>query len=203
MQSPHDKEPQPESVQEEWIAEEFVPESEPETESATAAVGADELENLRKEVTDYRHKYLHLLADSDNARKRLLKDREEITLHSTRTLLLDFLNPIDHLENALRYTEEASPEVKHWATGFKMILTQFKEVLANNGVKPIESVGKEFDPHFHEAIEMVETEEHPPGTVVQESIKGYTMRGKTLRPARVKVSKAPEPMDDAPELEAN
>lgn len=150
-----------------------------------------EVEDLRKEANDYRHKYLHLLADSDNARKRLQKDREEMIQYSNRTIFADFLNPIDHLENALKYTEEASPEVKHWATGFKMILNQFKEVLANNGVQSFDSVGKPFDPHLHEAIEMVETLE-PSGIVVEENVKGYTIKGKTLRPARVKVSKKPE-----------
>ncbi len=151
-----------------------------------------ELETLRREAMDYKHKYLHQLADSDNARKRLQKDKDELIQYSTRNLISEFLDPIDHLENALKYTNGASDEVKHWATGFKMILNQFKEVLANNGVKAIESIGKEFDPHFHEAVEMVVTTEYPPGIVVQESTRGYTIGGKTLRPARVMVSKAPE-----------
>lgn len=159
--------------------------------SKETIISEKELEMLRRDAMDYKHKYLHQLADSDNARKRLQKDKEELVQYSTRNLISDFLDPIDHLENALKYTTSASDEVKHWATGFNMILNQFKDVLANNGVKQIEAVGKEFDPHFHEAIEMIITAEHPPGIVVQESTRGYTIGGKTLRPSRVTVSKAP------------
>jgi len=149
-----------------------------------------QIEKLRQEASEFKHKYLHTLADNENARKRLQKERDEIIQYTRRDLLLDFLNPIDHMENALKYTEGASSEVKHWASGFKMILNQFKDVLVASGVRPIDSIGKPFDPHFHEAIEMVETSNHPPGIVVEEHIRGYTMGEKTLRPARVKVSKA-------------
>jgi len=151
-----------------------------------------EIEALKKEAKDFKHKYLHLLADAENARKRLSKDRDEIVQRTIRGLILDFLHPVDHMENALKYTEDASDEVKHWAAGFKMILGQFQDVLASNGVKSFDSVGKEFDPHLHHAVEMIETTEYPPGMVVEESIRGYAMGNKPLRPARVKVSKAPE-----------
>jgi molecular chaperone GrpE len=178
--------------------------------SKEVIISENDLEKLRRDANDFKHKYLHQLADSENARKRLLKDREEIVQYSIRNILADFLDPIDHLENALKYTDEAPDEVKHWAIGFKMILSQFKDVLSNNGVKPIVSVGKEFDPHFHEAIEMVSTSQHPPGTVVQESMRGYTIGGKPLRPARVTVAKAPEekiddndPLEEAGEEEKN
>lgn len=150
-------------------------------------------ENTTEETQeDYKRKYLHLLADSENARKRLQKDRDEIVQYSLRSLLLDFLNPIDHMESALKFTDQASGEVQNWAKGFEMILMQFKDVLASNNVKSYESVGRQFDPHIHDAIEMKETTEHPPGTVVEENVRGYTIGDKTLRPARVIVSKEPE-----------
>lgn len=151
-----------------------------------AAIPAEEVEE------DYKNKYLHLLADSENARKRLQRDRDEIVQYSLRSLLQDFLSPIDHMENALKFTEQASSDVQNWATGFKMILSQFKDVLASNNVKSFESVGRPFDPHIHDAIEMKESTEHPPGTVIEETMKGYLIGDKTLRPARVVVSRAPE-----------
>ena len=151
----------------------------------------NEFEKLQEEVLEYKNKYLTLLADAENARKRLQKERSELIDYAIRNLIVDFLHPIDHLENALKFTQEASPEVKHWALGFQMILNQFKEVLANNGVKPIEALGKPFDPHFHEAVEMITTTEHPPGIVIEESIRGYKSGDKPLRPARVKVSIEP------------
>jgi molecular chaperone GrpE len=79
--------------------------------------------------------------------------------------------------------------VKHWAIGFQMILSQFKDVLTNQGVTPFTSEGASFDPHLHEAVETVATEDYPPGTVVQESLRGYKMGDRVIRPARVKVSK--------------
>ena len=94
------------------------------------------------------------------------------------------------MENALQYTQQMSDEVKHWAYGFQMILGQFKDVLANNGVVPFNSKGAAFDPHSHEAVEMVPTAEYAPGIVVEENLKGYKMGDRIIRPARVKVSKA-------------
>ncbi len=144
-----------------------------------------------EEMKDFKHKYLHLLADMENARKRLQKERAEIVKYAIENLILDFLNPIDHFENALKHTDQTSDEIKHWAVGFQMILNQFRDVLANNGVVPMETKGKEFDPHCHEAIEMVTSTDHPSGTIVEENLRGYIMGDKTLRPARVKVSKMP------------
>ena len=106
-------------------------------------------------------------------------------------MIVEFLTPIDHMENALGFAQQMSDEVKHWAVGFQMILTQFKDVLNMNGVTPFKSEGTHFDPHRHEAIETVETSAVPPGTVVEESLKGYIMGDKVIRPARVKVSKSP------------
>lgn len=150
-----------------------------------------EMEQLKRELSDYKDKYLRTLADSENARKRLQKEKQEMIQYATQNLVVDFLNPIDHMENALKFTQQMSEEVKHWAVGFQMILTQFKDVLTMNGVAPFTSEGKPFDPHKHEAIETVVSSDFPPGTVIEETARGYAMGDKTIRPARVKVSKGP------------
>ena len=152
------------------------------------AVPAQELKKLMEEAAEYKDKYLRLLAEMDNMRKRLQKERQEMIQYAVQNVIVDFLNPLDHLENALRHADQAPAEVKHWALGFQMILNQFKDVLSNNGVAPFQSVGTPFDPHSHEAIETVATSEHPEGFVVSESVKGYKMGGKTIRPARVAVA---------------
>src|SRR5262249_12128024 len=118
---------------------------------------------------------------------------QELVQYALQNMIVDFLGPIDHLENALKFSQQTSDEVKHWAKGFEMILGQFKDVLANNNVQPFDSVGQHFDPHFHEAVEVVTTSDYAPGTVVSESVRGYKMGDKTIRPARVKVAKAPPP----------
>ena len=166
--------------------------SQPETkEPKTLSVSELELEQLRRESADYKDKYLRLLAESENARKRLQKERQEMVQYALQNTISDFLVPIDHMENALKHAKQMSDEVKHWAIGFDMILGQFKEVLSNNGVAPFESQGQPFDPHCHEAVEMVETDEYLPGTVVEQTIRGYKMGDRTIRPARVTVAKAP------------
>lgn len=162
-------------------------------EPATMSVSELELDSLKKELADCKDKYLRVLAESENARKRLQKEKQETIQYAVQNVIVDFLNPIDHMENALKFAQQMSDEVKHWATGFQMILTQFKDVLSNNGVAPFASEGKPFDPHRHEAVETIETGDYAPNTVVEESLKGYVMGDKTIRPARVKVSKAPQP----------
>lgn len=151
----------------------------------------DELTKCRQEVQEFKDKYLRLLAESENMRKRLGKEKHEMTTFAIQEVIADFLNPIDHMENALKYTDQMSEDVKHWSLGFKMILTQFKDVLSDNGVQPFDSVGVHFDPHLHEAVETEERNDTNPGIVIEEFIKGYKMGEKIIRPARVKVSKAP------------
>lgn len=165
---------------------------ESEEEIREVTIPQEEYEKLKQEAKEFKHKYLELLADADNARKRMHKDKDEIIQYAIRNIILDFLHPIDHMENALRFTEEASDEVRHWATGFGMIMNQFRDILNSNGVKPIKAIGHPFDPHLHEAVEMIQTDEHPPGTVVEESGKGYLIGEKTLRPSRVKVAQKPQ-----------
>ena len=104
---------------------------------------------------------------------------------------MEFLMPIDNLENALKHTGNLSEELKNWAYGFKMILNQFKEVLENQGIVPYDSIGKHFDPHLHEAMETIETDDFEEGIIIEEIVKGYKCNKKILRVARVKVSKKP------------
>lgn len=178
------------SMPEDNLPEEILEEVQPSPEPKSAKV--DEIERLRLEARENKEKYLHALAEGENSRKRLQKERQEMMQHAIQNVIVEFINPIDQLENALKFAEQASPEVKNWVIGFNMILEQFKEVLTHHGVSPFASEGHPFDPHFHEAIEVVESEEHPPGTVVKEHLRGYkTSGGKVIRPARVHVSKAP------------
>jgi|688.fasta_scaffold10538_6 molecular chaperone GrpE len=150
-----------------------------------------ELEQLKKEASEFKDKYQRALAESENARKRLQREKQEMIQYALQNVFIDFLNPIDHLENALKYADQASEEVKHWALGFQMIANQFKDVLSNHGVITFQCEGNAFDPQRHEAVEMIETTDHKPGTIVKESLRGYKMGDKTIRPAKVTVAKAP------------
>ncbi len=163
----------------------------PARETKRVSIPESELEQLKNEASEFKDKYLRTIADAENLRKRLHKERHDLTQLAIQSIIVNFLDPIDHLENALAHMAGMSDDVKNWAIGFRMILNQFKEILATNDVHPFKSVGMVFDPHNHEAVEMIETSDYPPGIVIGESIRGYKMGSKTIRPARVKVSKEP------------
>jgi molecular chaperone GrpE len=153
-----------------------------------------EAENLvqeepRNEADEYKDKYLRLLAETENTRKRLQKEKQEMMRFSVENVIEEFLTPMDNLENALKHTGGMSPETLNWVRGFEMILSQFKDVLTQNGVSTFNSIGEQFDPHLHEAVEVEELEDCKDGTVLAEFVKGYKSHTRTVRPARVKVAK--------------
>ena len=144
------------------------------------------------EVVDYKDKYLRLLADFENTRRRLQKEKQDMMRYAIDTVLSDILTPIDQLENALKFAGQMSDDVKNWAFGFQMILSQFKEILSSSGVTEFVSVGEHFDPAKHEAVETEETDKAADGTILQEFVKGYRSGDRILRAARVKVAKKKE-----------
>lgn len=156
------------------------------TEEQTPNVTAEE------ELKEYKEKYLRLLADVDNTRKRMQKEKQEMTRFAVENVISEILGPIDNLENALQFTQGMSDEMRNWAQGFTMILGQFKDVLSNHGVTVFHSEGNKFDPHMHYAIETEETTDKPDGTILKEYVKGYRSGEHIVRPARVKVAIAPQ-----------
>ena len=147
-------------------------------------------EELKAEVQEYKDKYLRALAEMENSRKRLSREKIEAQSYAVQNIVVDLLQPIDHFEQALTHAEEAEGNVGTWAKGFEMILDQLRHVLADHGVSSYESINQPFDPHLHEAVETVERPDVPDGTVVFEFQKGYRLGGRTIRPARVQVSEA-------------
>ena len=121
--------------------------------------------------------------------------KQELTKYAIENVLGEFFHPIDSFEKALHFAENMSEEIRNWAAGFEMILSQFKQVLLNHGIEEYHSIDKPFDPHFHEAVEMIETEEYEPGIVVEEYVRGYKAGDRAIRVARVKVAKTPEKLE--------
>ncbi len=144
---------------------------------------------VAEEPVDYKDKYLRLLAETENTRKRLQKEKQETMRWAIESILTDIINPLDSLENALKCTDQMSDETKNWAMGFQMILSQFKDILAENGVAPFVSEGEMFDPYKHEAVEVEETNAMPGGLILKEFLKGYRCQDRVIRPAKVKVTK--------------
>lgn len=159
-------------------------------------------EEEKPQEEDWKDKYLRTLAEMENMRKRMQKERHEMTRFGIENAISEFLPAIDNLENALHFAEGANVEVKSWAMGFQMILSQFKEVLHSHGIVSFHSEGNFFDPASHEAVEIVETTDHPDGMILQEFAKGYKSIARVIRPARVKVVKHPQPVVEEEKIPA-
>lgn len=159
---------------------------------------------LQQELDEQKEKYIRSLAEMENTRKRMQKERQDMTKFAVDQVIADFLNPLDNFEKALSFADKMSDETRNWAMGFKMILTQLQDVITEHGVLPFHSVGTQFNPHFHEAVSVENTTEHPDGYILEEFSRGYKSSDRTIRPAKVKVAKHPkeEPLAVASEEDA-
>lgn len=163
----------------------------------------DPMVQLQTQVDELKNKNILLLAEMENARKRMQKEKADMNRFAVENVIGDFLSPMDQMERALSAADNVSDEVKNWAIGFDMIMSQFKEVLTQNGVSPFNSEGEFFDPYKHEAVETVETEDHPHGYILKEFVKGYKSGDRVVRAARVKIAKAPMKEEAAPSADAS
>ncbi len=145
----------------------------------------EELETLKKELAEEKDKYLRILAEYDNYRKRSQKERESIYADVRGDMVEKFLPVYDNLERALKQatTDEA------YYKGVEMIMTQFKEIMANAGVSEIEvAAGAAFDPALHNAVMHVEDENLGESVIAEEFQKGFKLGDKVLRFSIVKVA---------------
>jgi molecular chaperone GrpE len=166
-----------------------------EAELADAKVAPDALEAAKAEAAKYREQLLRTAADFDNFRKRARREQEEAQRRGTEKALKDLLPVFDNLERATQSAATA-PDVKSVADGLAMIGRQFSNTLEKMGIKRIAAVGQAFDPSLHEAIQHVDSTEHPAGVIAVEVQAGYMLGDYLLRAALVAVSKgAPAPAD--------
>lgn len=150
-----------------------------------------EMEQLTAQVAELKDRLLRGQADWDNARKRIMKEKEEAVRYAGEALLERLLPVLDNFEMGMEAAKSAT-DVKAIAQGFEMTLAQFKQVLRDAGVEPIDAIGHPFDPHRHEALGHHESEEHPEGHVLSQMRKGYKLKDRLLRPSSVFVAKTPE-----------
>ena len=174
---------------------ELTPEQELKADSAPEDSAAAEIEKLHtqlaekeEQLAEFKDKYLRALADNENARKRIRQQSEESVRVQRENLIRDLLPIVDNLERAVDAARD-SGNGKSIVEGVEMVLRAMLDLLKTHGVTQITSVGKPFDPGLHEAVDHIETEQHPPNTVVNEFHRGYQIGDRLLRPARVSVAK--------------
>lgn len=142
-----------------------------------------------EELKEANEKYLRLYAELDNYRKRVAKDKEELARYANEAILYELLPSIDHLEIALGHAE-GEPS-RALAEGVEMTLRELLRTLEKFGLKPIEALGKPFDPEYHHAMSNVDRDDVKEGMVVEELRKGYMFNDKVLRASLVAVSRRP------------
>jgi len=150
-----------------------------------------ELEKERRLATEYKEHLQRLAADFENYRKRVEKEKEDFVKFSKEDLVYEFLPILDNFEMAIHHVKNTT-EPKKIIEGIELVERQFHNILKKEGLQVIETKGKKFDPHIHEAIMHEETNKHPEGLIIEELRKGYTLGGKVIRPAQVKVTKNKE-----------
>jgi molecular chaperone GrpE len=146
-----------------------------------------ELEKVKSERDSLLDRLARAQAEFENARRRAAKEQQEYRDFAISDAIKSLLPVIDSFERALRVKSDS----KDFRNGVELIYKQLQDALAKLGVHAVAAQGEPFDPHYHEAIEMVETTEVPDHHVIEELQRGYKLKDRLLRPAMVKVAKNP------------
>jgi molecular chaperone GrpE len=156
-----------------------------------AAAPAEEVASLRQELEKVKAELDHLLdryarqqAEFDNARKRAAREQQDFREYALTDAVKTLLPVLDSFDGAIK-----APEGSDFRSGVELINKQFHDALAKLGVQPIEAQGAPFDPHLHQAVQMIETDQVEDNHVVEELQRGYKLKDRLLRPAMVVVAK--------------
>lgn len=145
------------------------------------------LAELEAKYDELENRYLRLQADFDNSRRRARLDLEAAHKYKAQSLASELLQALDNFERATKI-EADNEQTKSLLLGMDMVYKNILEALKKEGVEPIEAVGKEFNPHLHQAVMQAEDDSYGPNTVIEEFQKGYMLKDRVLRPAMVKVN---------------
>jgi molecular chaperone GrpE len=167
-----------------------VPETQAQAEAPSPETGAATSDPRDQEIAALKDRQLRLQADFDNFRKRTLRDREDMARRAAERILKELLPVADHFELGLQAARKH--HVKHAVLdGLDGVLKQLQSVLEKSGVVPIETKGQTFDPHNHECVAQIPSEEHPENMIIEETRKGYRLGTFVLRASQVIVSTGP------------
>ncbi|MDF7799711.1 nucleotide exchange factor GrpE [Pontiellaceae bacterium B1224] len=156
---------------------------------------AQTIQAVEEEEEGLRDQFVRLQADFANFRNRTQRERIELYQRANEDLLLEILPVLDHYELGLQTAEQHNAD-KAVVDGFKMVYDQFQNVLKKFNLEPIEAVGQEFDPHKHEALTHMPSEEYAAEICSNQVRRGYMFGDKLLRAAQVVVSSGPAEKND-------
>lgn len=151
----------------------------------TAAQQISEVDKLRSERDSLLDRLARMQAEFDNARKRAAREQQDYRDYALVDAIQTLIPVLDSFERAL----QSSPQKSEFHAGVELIHKQLQDALAKIGVQPVAAKGRQFDPRFHEAIEMVDSEDVPDHQVIEELQRGYRLKERLLRPAMVRVAR--------------
>ena len=156
----------------------------------------EKIESLKKEATENHDRLLRVAAEFENYKKRTAREMNDFRKFANENFAKAMLPVVDNLDLAIASASNDQQANSSVVEGVTMTLKEIYKVFEQFGIKPIESIGKTFDPVFHQAMMQEETEAYPENTVSRELQKGYMIHDRLLRPAMVVVSKKKEASED-------
>jgi molecular chaperone GrpE len=154
-----------------------------------------DVDKAKAEAAEWQDRFLRKAAELENFRKRSEKEKTDSLLLARSSVLAEFLPVVDACERALKMLEEdqnSHKGLQQYRQGVELLYKQMLDTLSRTGVEAMETEGKKFDPHRHEALSREETEEFEEGTITKELRRGYLLKEKLLRPAQVVVAVRPQ-----------
>jgi len=172
-------------------ASEAVPEAQ-----LSGAAESESIESLNKKIQSYWDQILRLQAEFANYRKRTEREKAEAIRFGRDTMIERMVSLVDVMEEALKHSQNAK-DIASLKKGFEMVVQECLSFMKSEGAEPLKTVGELFDPHLHDAVEQVHTDKKEENNLIlQEIQKGYTLNGRLLRPAKVKVAKLNEKKEE-------
>ena len=159
--------------------------------AADQADSDDPVAGLQADLDRFRDLAMRSRADFENYKKRSAREKEEAIKYANTSLLEKLVSIVDHFELGLK-AARGEDEKSSIYSGMSLVLKQFQDFLAENGLQPIDAVGRKFDPNLHEAIAHEPSDEAPEGIVIRQTRRGYRLKDRLLRPSAVVVSSGPK-----------
>jgi len=175
----------------------------PVLESPESAEATNRIEDLSAELVETKDRLIRLHADFENFRRRALREREEAIRYGSQNLFKDLLTTVDNLDRAIEHARKGGGgDLENLLQGVELVQKGLLGLMARHGVTEIEALGKPFDPAQHEAMAQAPDASVAPNTILEVLQKGYKLRDRLLRPARVIVARAVDAAAEGSEGEA-
>ena len=146
-----------------------------------------ELNKAKADLEELKDKYVRLLAEFENFRRRTLKEKDELQTLASKEMMISLLDILDNIERSEKHEGGDQPPASNISEGQKLVFQQFKNLLHQKGLKAMEAKGQDFNVELHEAITQIEAGAEMKGKVVDELVKGYYLKDKIIRFAKVVV----------------